>query len=659
MTTPIVSLTNNPMRFDPVSRDNSVFFDEANKQVFSVRKIEGYTRVSVKGPDNQRVSRFDVLDKGHVASIKFSLDQKILAIQRTAKVVDFINFFQGSARKEYNQSCKSKSAQIIGFNWTGTNEIVFNTNQGLELYQVFPEKNCLKLIKSYSVQVNWFVYLADISLLLLSSTASGNVMHPYYIKAGSVVRLPKFEVDIPPTTPQKPKQNALLERDVTIACLYREVYVIILRTQSRTHKIRGEKTMGAEVVLYQLSGDRPTRKTFVLQLNTSGRFAVNTVDNLVIVHHQASKTSMVFDIRLKGVSDGQVTCLGPVLSPLSIQPYALEEESSNGPGERNVVQCELYSPNWIVFQPNIIIDAKLGCLWSVYVRLDPLLNMIADKTMLIDFLLQRSNAKGTILKVCKEGLLPGCSCPLTMISSIFDKLNKVYQAFLEMEATSPQVDVSKSPRLKPTRLLRVVDQEDMYREVFSPVMAQKNINSKFMVSVLIEYIRSLNELQITVQYCIHELLINILVQNKRYYQLHQLLQYHVISDSKHLACLMLSLERNYPPAYQLALDMLKRLSTANEQIVEILLSKGQLLPALRFLRTIVNEDSASPRKFLEAAINTGDSTLFFTVFKFFEQRNRKLRGDPMFVPGEHCEQFVIMFEAKFGDAAQRMAAVKT
>jgi hypothetical protein len=31
---------------------------------------------------------------------------------------------------------QSKSAQIIGFNWTGTNEIVFNTNQGLELYQV-------------------------------------------------------------------------------------------------------------------------------------------------------------------------------------------------------------------------------------------------------------------------------------------------------------------------------------------------------------------------------------------------------------------------------------------------------------------------------------------------------------------------------------------
>lgn len=44
---------------------------------------------------------------------------------------------------------------------------------------------------------------------------------------------------------------------------------------------------------------------------------------------------------------------------------------------------------------------------------------------------------------------------------------------------------------------------------------------------------------------------------------------------------MLSIESFYPPAHQLALDMLKRLSTANEEIVEVLLSKHHLIPALR------------------------------------------------------------------------------
>ena len=77
------------------------------------------------------------------------------------------------------------------------------------------------------------------------------------------------------------------------------------------------------------------------------------------------------------------------------------------------------------------------------------------------------------------------------------------------------------------------------------------------------------------------------------------------------ACLLLSLESTYPPAHQLSLDMLKvsnththsiterviqtssfnsvccqRLSTANDEIVEVLLSKQQVLGALRFIRSV-------------------------------------------------------------------------
>ena len=59
------------------------------------------------------------------------------------------------------------------------------------------------------------------------------------------------------------------------------------------------------------------------------------------------------------------------------------------------------------------------------------------------------------------------------------------------------------------------------------------------------------------QHYLYELIINILVRNNCFYQLHQFLQYHVLADSKPLACLMLSLEHVYPPAHQLALDMLK------------------------------------------------------------------------------------------------------
>ncbi|VDI81348.1 Hypothetical predicted protein [Mytilus galloprovincialis] len=114
-----------------------------------------------------------------------------------------------------------------------------------------------------------------------------------------------------------------------------------------------------------------------------------------------------------------------------------------------------------------------------------------------------------------------------------------------------------------------------------------------------------------------------------------------------LYSLMLSLEHVYAPAHQLALDMLKRVSTANEEIIEVLLSKHQLLPAVRFIRSVGIVDTVSARKFLEAAMNTDDSMLFYTVFKFFEQRNIRLRQNPRFPAGEHCEEYVKHFEGLF------------
>ncbi len=64
------------------------------------------------------------------------------------------------------------------------------------------------------------------------------------------------------------------------------------------------------------------------------------------------------------------------------------------------------------------------------------------------------------------------------------------------------------------------------------------VNGKFFIWVLLEYIRSLTDYNIPVQHCINELLINTLVLNKCFQQLHQILQYHVISDSKPLVSII-------------------------------------------------------------------------------------------------------------------------
>ena len=50
----------------------------------------------------------------------------------------------------------------------------------------------------------------------------------------------------------------------------------------------------------------------------AGSFAVNAVDNLVVVHYQELQVSMLFDVRLPGDTDGFITYLNPLLLPAGI-----------------------------------------------------------------------------------------------------------------------------------------------------------------------------------------------------------------------------------------------------------------------------------------------------------------------------------------------------
>ncbi|XP_040403793.1 regulator of MON1-CCZ1 complex isoform X2 [Cygnus olor] len=603
-----LALCGRPVHFEKANPVNCVFFDEANKQVFAVRS-GGATGVVVKGLEDRNPISFRMEDKGEVKCIKFSLGNKILAVQRTSKSVDFLNFIPDSPQLEYTQECKTKNANILGFCWTSSTEIVFITDQGIEFYQVLPEKRSLKLLKNQNINVNWYMYCPESSVILLSTTVLGNVLQPFYFKSGTMSKLSKFEIELPAAP--KASKLSLSERDIAMATIYGQLYILYLRHHSRT-----SNSTGAEVVLYHLPREGSCKKTHILKLNRTGKFALNVVDNLVVVHHQDTETSVIFDIKLKGEFDGSTTIHQFVLPPRSIQPYQIPVAGPASVTSQSPVPCKLYSSSWIVFQPDIIISASEGYLWNLQVKLEPVVNLLLDKGRLMDFLLQRKECKMVILAVCSQMLSEPERGSLPVIATVFDKLNHEYKKYLEAE----QSYTMEAPH-------------------------------KFTIAVLMEYIRSLNQFQIAVQHYLYELVIKTLVQHNLFYMLHQFLQYHVLSDSKPLACLLLSLESIYPPAHQLSLDMLKRLSTANDEIVEVLLSKHQVLAALRFIRGIGGHDSISARKFLDAAKQADDDMLFYTIFRFFEQRNQRLRGNPSFTPGEHCEEHVTFFKQVFGEQA--------
>ncbi|KAJ8967738.1 hypothetical protein NQ317_010799 [Molorchus minor] len=101
-----LELSSKPVRFEAVNHLTNVFFDDSNKDVFAVRS-GGVMGVVVKNPNDEgKPLSFMMEDHGPVLSIKFSLDHKVLAVQRTNNSVEFMNFDENKIDSEYSQPCK-------------------------------------------------------------------------------------------------------------------------------------------------------------------------------------------------------------------------------------------------------------------------------------------------------------------------------------------------------------------------------------------------------------------------------------------------------------------------------------------------------------------------------------------------------------------------
>lgn len=175
---------------EPVSQSVSVFFDEGNRQIFTVRDSASDVEVQTLGREEVRRLR---LARAPVVSMKFSPDEQVLAIQRTSRSLQFLNMSGPGTKSgkelpsEYAPARRSKSPNVLlGFNWTYDKELCVITNGGLEFYEVFPEKRSLKLLKSFSIPVNWFVYSTQNRVLLLSSSPQANVIHIFQFRVCGV-----------------------------------------------------------------------------------------------------------------------------------------------------------------------------------------------------------------------------------------------------------------------------------------------------------------------------------------------------------------------------------------------------------------------------------------------------------------------------------------
>ena len=156
---------------------------------------------------------FRLKDSGPIVCIKLSLDQTIIAIQRTKSALEFYNYQQTAPCfllvNEYMKNCKRNSiilgyfcktcnqqfdniSLFLGFLWTGINEILFVTNHGLELYKIDPNKKTFSMLKTFSQTCDWFLWCPQCSLVILASAHGVNLV-PILIRTSSFSKLTRLD----------------------------------------------------------------------------------------------------------------------------------------------------------------------------------------------------------------------------------------------------------------------------------------------------------------------------------------------------------------------------------------------------------------------------------------------------------------------------------
>ncbi|CAF4927220.1 unnamed protein product [Pieris macdunnoughi] len=614
-----LSLSEQPKRFDPNSPVTNVFFDDTNGQVFTVRS-GGVTGVTVNGLDDSKSTSFRMEDKGPIISIKFSPDHKVLAIQRNVDTqtpsVEFANFKDlVPTNVEYSHTCKWKNAKILGFVWPKVNEIAFITDHGIELLQVFPEKKQLKTLKSTSFSGAWFSWCAQSNIVVLAGN-NGALLQPFSLSSSNITKLQKLELD---TT------RPVVERDVFVLRLCEATWCAIFRHGSPCTSVPGP----TEVCLMPITGGNGIQH--ILKTGLVGRFAVSVIDNLLVIHHQSSQTSQIFDIMEESKRDNNTAIHLPIVSGVSMKPALVDGQ-----------ECPMYSGNWVVFQPDYIIDARLGCMWNVSLIHSGLAHSLSKDEIpkVVGTLLRRRGGKDTIYRILNQ-LVTNAETYLVELSGVFDEINCVYRKWADIEVarnTAGQV-VEKGSDTFPV----LISQTDMCSHVL-----QAHADDKYLVQVVTAYLSSLSLHNMTVQQPVAEISVRTLVTRGASGRLRSLVRRGCLGEEQLLACQLLSLGHFDPAAAQLALDMMCRLK-AHEEIVEVLLSWNEPVSAAGAARQCGVWGALPARKVLSAAKVHGPAA-FRALYHALLARNERERGSPHFLKGEQCEIYIEYYKQLMEDS---------
>lgn len=698
------------------------FYDDGNKLLLSPTSDQVFSWKVVPCTKHEPPNS-DLVSEGAVLFIRYSLDKKVICIQRSIHEIQFKNRETGES---FSWRCKLESESILGFFWTDcpTCDFLIIKTSGIDLLLYDVELNTLRLMEAKRYNVSWYVYTHESRMILLASGMQCTTFYGYQFSSGGIVRLPKFEMAmVKIEANQKP---VLTAEDVHIATIYGRIYCL---QHDRAGMILNIHRFYRDAVVHQ--GSLPTY---------SKRIAVSVVDNVLLVHQVDAKVVIMYDLFFDS--------LAPVSAPL---PLLLRGTSIN---RKQAVQVEgnlagsygamLYADKWSFLVPDLICDVEHGLLWKIYLDLEAIAASTSDIPYLLEFLQRRKSdtnkSKLLCLALMRSIILE--RRPVSIISSAINVLVASYSHALKTGsashggdrrmsetfsdsstqqmrnpdplfaestcgtmkneknfqqessskaesnlqqprytnkssklpndavvsaapnapghyASSSDVDTDLEARNNSTQhhnlsmsraetsefkgeessistealengkssiescissyqglqlTTAAISPDEMYHFVFAIVEDEMGGDPAYMISIIIEFLRSAFKEKLKIHPKVYVMTIQLLVRNNRFAELGLLVINKVLDPSKEVALQLLESGQNLQ-IRKLGMDMLRQLSLHHDYVC-LLLQDGHYIEALRYARRnkII---TVSPSLFLEAALATNDSRQLAAVVRFF------------------------------------------
>lgn len=653
-----------------VPESRSLFYDDGNKLILSLTSNQVFSWKTAPYDPHVAPSS-DPICEGPVLSIRYSLDLKLLAIQRSSHEIQVWNKESGDT---FSQKCRSESESILGFFWTDspTCDIVFVKTSGLELYSYNNESHSLHLVQTKKLSISWYIYTHESRLVVLASGIQCKTFTGYQLSSAGIIRLPKFEMVM--AKPQANNNPSLAAEDVHIITVYGRIYCLQFdRVAMLLHSYRFYR----DAVVQQ--GSLPVY---------SNRIAVSVVDNVLLVHQVEAKVVIIYDLFADSLS--------PISAPLplflrgfsraNVVSTQTASKASGTSESKNLSDTgvTIYGDQWNFFVPDLVCDVSNGYLWKISLDLEAISASSSEVQLILEFLqrrkLEAEKAKQLCLAITHTIILE--RRPVPVVAMAIDVLLTAYSHAIKTGSYYKRIETSQSgasnvntpkpysatesgtarsnvPTPEPdmnsnlsgpsmgseredlpdgqSQFLESGNDQsnsnaserqqnqvtssaatspaDLYSCVFAQVEEEMAGDGSYLVAIIVEFLRRASLEKLKVHPSTYVLIVQILARDERYAQLGSFIMNKIIEPSKEVALQLLESGRQNLQIRKLGLDMLRQLLLHHDYVL-LLVQDGFYLEALRYARKN-KVNTVRPSLFLEAAQSSKDPQHLAAVLRFF------------------------------------------